>query len=104
MTFAHFLRTFAVEHAIAWRISYFRNMKTKEAFHLLIDQIKDEERLQLYYDLVKRLCNAPDGQLWNSLTDDQRADLLLSYEESSKPENTISHEEVRKMHESWLTR
>jgi len=79
-------------------------MKTKEAFHLLIDQIKDEERLQSYYDLVKRLCNAPDGQLWNSLTDDQRADLLLSYEESSKPENTISHEEVRKMHESWLTR
>jgi hypothetical protein len=77
-------------------------MKIKEEFHHLIDSIEDEETLKAYYQLVQNLNDNQNGELWNKLTDEQKQDLLLSYEESFDPANMVSHEQVKESHKKWL--
>lgn len=78
------------------------NMKTKEAFHKLIDKIENEEILKGYFELILRLNNNQTGRLWNALTSDEKNELILSYEESFNFENLISHEDVKQQHNKWL--
>jgi len=77
-------------------------MRTKEDFHNLIDKIEDEEVLKGYFKLIQRLNNNQTGELWNSLSPEEKDELLLSYDESLDPNNLISHEEVKKKHGKWL--
>jgi hypothetical protein len=77
-------------------------MRTKEDFHKLIEKIEDEEVLKGYFKLIQRLNNNQTGELWDSLSPDEKDELLLSYEESLDPDNLISHEEVKKQHDKWL--
>jgi hypothetical protein len=77
-------------------------MNIKEDFHHLIDTIEDEQLLIGYYQLVKQLSDNQDGRLWNSLSDEQKQELLIVYDESFDPANLISHAEVKKQHEKWL--
>jgi hypothetical protein len=57
-------------------------MRTKEQFHKLIDLIEDEEVLIGYFNLIQKLNQNQTGKLWNSLTDEQQEDLVLSFDES----------------------
>jgi len=77
-------------------------MRTKEEFHSLIDKIEDEELLKSYLQLIQRLNKHQTGKLWDSLSSDEREELLLSYDESFNPSNLVSHEEVKKQHVKWL--
>jgi hypothetical protein len=77
-------------------------MRTKDDFHNLIDKIEDEEVLRGYFKLIQRLNNHQTGDLWNSLSPEEKDELLLSYDESFGPNNLISHEEVKKQHDKWL--
>lgn len=77
-------------------------MKTKEAFHKLIDKIENEEILKGYFELIKRLNSNQTGKLWDALSSEERDELLISYEESFDPKNLLSHEEVKAQHQKWL--
>ncbi len=77
-------------------------MRTKDDFHNLIEKIEDEEVLKGYFKLIQRLNNHQTGELWDSLSPEEKDELLLSYEESLDPTNLISHEEVKKQHDKWL--
>ena len=79
-------------------------MKIKDDFHHLIDEINDEKLLQEYYNLIQRLSDNQSGQLWNMLTNEQKEELLLAYDESFDPANLVSHEDVKMQHEKWLKR
>jgi hypothetical protein len=64
-------------------------MKTSELkknFHLLIDNIENENLLINFYDIIKRRSSAKDGQLWVKLTEEEKEELLLSLEESENPD------------------
>lgn len=77
-------------------------MRIKEDFHKLIDKIEDEEVLKGYFKLIQRLNNNQTGELWNTLSAEEKEELLLSYEESSEPNNLVSHDDVKKQHAKWL--
>ena len=77
-------------------------MNIKEDFHHLIDTIEDEQLLIGYYQLVKQLSDNQNGRLWNSLSEEQKEELLIAYDESFDPANLVPHEEVKKQHEKWL--
>lgn len=77
-------------------------MKIKDDFHHLIDTIEDEQLLKSYYQLLKN--NNAEGHLWNALSEEQKKELLLAYDESFDEANLISHEEVKIQHEKWLKR
>ena len=77
-------------------------MKIKDDFHHLIDSIEDEKLLEACYQLIQKISNEHNGHLWNSLTDDQRTELLIAYEESFDDHNLLSHNHVKAQHEKWL--
>jgi hypothetical protein len=77
-------------------------MRIKEAFHKLIDEIRDEEILKSYFQLILRLNSNQTGQLWNSLSSAEKDELLISYDESLDPKNLVSHEDVKGQHDKWL--
>jgi len=79
-------------------------MSTKEEFHKLIDNIQDEQLLKSYYNLIQKLNKHETGDLWNSLTEKQQQELMLSYDESHDPQNLISQDHVQKQHDKWLKR
>lgn len=74
------------------------SMRTREAFHKLIDKIENEEILKGYFELIQRLNGNQTGKLWDSLNAEEKNELLLSYEESFDPKNLVSHEEVKRQH------
>jgi hypothetical protein len=76
-------------------------MKTREAFHKLIDEIGDEAVLQSYYQLISVLSEKKEGELWNGLSGEEKAELLVSYEESLDEENLIDHNVVMEKHLTW---
>ena len=42
------------------------------------------------------------GNLFNSLSEEQKEELLISHEESFDESNLLSHEQVKLQHEKWL--
>ena len=77
-------------------------LELKKDFHNLIDSIDNESLLSDFYALIKRRLSGKEGKLWKRLTKKEQEELNLAFEESEKPENLISHEEMRKKHKKWL--
>ena len=77
-------------------------MLVKDKFHKFIDEIEDEKALEAYFELVKTLSKNTTGKLWNLLSENQKSELLISFEESFDPKNLVSHEEVKKKYTSWV--
>ncbi len=77
-------------------------LELKKDFHNLIDSIDNENLLSDFYILIKERLSVKDGKLWKGLTKKEQEELDLAFEESKKPENLISHEEMRKKHEKWF--
>jgi len=79
-------------------------MRTRDQFHALIDKIEDEKALTGYFNLIQMLNNNVEGKLWNNLSNDEKQELLLSYEESFDANNLISHESVKQRYNKWLNK
>jgi len=77
-------------------------MKIKDDFHHLIDTIEDEQLLKDYYQLIQNMNNNSDGALWSALSEEQKEELLLSYDETFDEKNLLSHQQVKLQHEKWL--
>ena len=76
------------------------NIKTD--FHQLIDEIENEELLYSFYQLLVQRSQGKNGQLWESLTDEEKNELLLADEESKDPKSWVSDDEIRQKHQQWL--
>ena len=77
-------------------------MKAREEFHKLIDTIEDDEVLKACYQLISVLNERKNGQLWNSLSEDEQREVFASYEESLDRNNLIDHQVVAEEHAKWL--
>ncbi|MGB4776351.1 MAG: hypothetical protein WBP45_14340 [Daejeonella sp.] len=70
--------------------------KTKEQFHKLIDSVNNEGLLESFFNLFNSQIRRTQGQLWESLTKEEQAELLLSYDESFDDKNLMNHDLVKK--------
>jgi len=77
-------------------------MVVKEKLHKIIDEIKDEKKLEGFYRLISSLEKLQIGKLYDSLTDEQKNELNLSYDESFDEKNLLNHEEVKSEYSKWL--
>ena len=68
----------------------------KSSLHKIVDKIDNEELLRTIYDFLKLRENSQEGRIWKSLTEEQKKEVFLSYEESEDDNNLISWEEVKK--------
>jgi hypothetical protein len=74
----------------------------KKNFHLLIDNIENENLLISFYELMKKRSSSKEGEIWNKLTQKEQDELLLSLDESENSDNLINHDEMIKKHKKWL--
>lgn len=59
--------------------------------HKILDKIDNEQLLRAIYDFLSK-----EGQIWKSLTEEQKKEVYLSYEESKGDNNLIDWEEVKR--------
>jgi hypothetical protein len=77
-------------------------MSTKEIFHKLTDEIDDETVLKGYLSIIQQLNEQETGKLFNSLTPEEKQELMISYEESFDAKNLVRNDEVKRHHSKWL--
>ena len=68
----------------------------KSDLRRILDRIEDEQLLRTVYDFLKQGENAQAGQIWKTLTDEQKKEVYASYEDSKNDENLTCWESVRK--------
>lgn len=71
-------------------------MELKSDLHKIVDRIENEQLLRTIYDFLKQGEHAEEGQIWKTLTDEQRKAVFESYEESQHDKNLIDWESVKK--------
>lgn len=67
--------------------------------HKIVDRIQSEQSLQKLYNLLKVWDTNKPGQLWDSLTEEQKQEVLIAYDESEEENNLIPRENIFKQTE-----
>jgi hypothetical protein len=71
-------------------------IELKSDLHKILDRIENEQLLRTIYDFLKQRETAQEGQIWKTLTEEQKKEVYLSYEESQDDKNLIDWETVKK--------
>ena len=71
-------------------------VELKSSLHQLIDSIQNATLLESLHDILSQRKNSKAGALWNSLSDQQRNEVLEAFNESENSENLTPHSEVLK--------
>lgn len=71
-------------------------LELKSNIHKIVDGIQNEQLLQTLYNFLKASQSSKSGKLWNSLTEEQKQEVLLAFEESENEENLIDREQFFK--------
>jgi hypothetical protein len=71
----------------------------KSNIHKIIDRIQNEQLLQTLYDFLKIRESHTPGEIWNTLNEEQKKELLLSYDESEDENNLVDRNKVFKKSE-----
>lgn len=64
-------------------------IELKSKLYKLIDKIQNEDLLGSLYDFLKTRETLTSGDLWNSLTKEQKEKVLMAYSESEDEENLL---------------
>ncbi len=70
-------------------------IELKSNLHNILDKIDNEQLLRAVYDFLKQRVNSAEGQIWKTLTDKQKREVYLSYEEPEDDSNLINWEDPR---------
>lgn len=68
-------------------------VELKSEIHKIINRIENDELLQSLLDFLKVKEKSTPGSLWNSLSEEQKNEVLLSFEESEDENNLISRDQ-----------
>lgn len=73
----------------------------RKNLHKLVDSIADEALLARCLELLQN-ANRKQGAFWNSLSDEERSEIIRAYEESKDPNMLTVNEEVKSKYGKWL--
>ncbi|MEX2231185.1 MAG: hypothetical protein WD824_03425 [Cyclobacteriaceae bacterium] len=68
----------------------------KSDLHKMVDRIEDERLLRAIYSFLNAREHSEEGKMWNSLTEQQKAEVLQAYDESEDDSNLTSDDDVWK--------
>ncbi|MFZ6010539.1 MAG: hypothetical protein ACOYXT_09340 [Bacteroidota bacterium] len=70
-------------------------IELKDSLHKILDKIENEQLLRTIYDFLRENEKTKEGQIWSGLTDQQRKEVYLSYDESNDDKNLLPWEAVK---------
>lgn len=62
----------------------------------MVDRIEDERLLGAIFSFLNAREHSQEGQVWQSLTEKQKSEVLLAYDESEEDSNLISDDDAWK--------
>jgi hypothetical protein len=71
-------------------------IELKSNIHKILDKIENEQLLRTIYDFLKQGQTAAEGQIWKTLTEEQKKEVYLSYEESQDDKNLTHWDDIKK--------
>jgi hypothetical protein len=71
-------------------------VELKSNLHQIVDRINDDRLLRAIFSFLKERENSADSRIWDSLTDAQKKEVLLAYDESENEANLIEDKDVWK--------
>ena len=71
-------------------------VELKSNLHQIVDRINDDRLLRAIFSFLKERENSTDSRIWDSLTDAQKKEVLLAYDESENEANLIEDKDVWK--------
>ncbi len=71
-------------------------IELKSDLHKILDKIENEQLLRTIYDFLKQGENSEEGQIWKTLTEQQKKEVYSSYEESEVDTKLIDWESIKK--------
>lgn len=74
----------------------------KADLHKLIDSTSDEKLLEEIFLILSSRNNYREGELWHSLSEAQKQEVLASESEIEDESAWISHEEMKAKNKKWL--
>ena len=77
-------------------------VQLKSGIHSFIEQIDNLELLEEYYKQLKKIVKSGKSGIWNSLTEEQKNEILLAYEESELEENLVDENVVMEKYNKWI--
>ena len=70
-------------------------IEMKSDLHKILDRIENEQLLRTIYDFLKQGEIAQEGQIWKTLTEEQKKEVYLSYEESQDDKILIEWDTIK---------
>ena len=71
-------------------------IELKSDLHKILDRIENEQLLRTIYDFLTQRENAQEGQIWKTLTEEQKKEVYLSYDESQDDKKLTNWETIKK--------
>jgi hypothetical protein len=71
-------------------------IELKSDLHKILDKIDNEQLLRTVYDFLKQSQTTAEGEIWNTLTEEQKKEVYLSYEESQDDKKLIDWDSLKK--------
>lgn len=71
-------------------------VKLESDLHKLVDDIQNVQLLQAVHDFLKSGNRSKNGKIWEQLTEEQRNQVLLAFEESEEDYNLIEQKDAFK--------
>ena len=71
-------------------------IELKTNLHKIVDRNEDERILRAIYNFLEVRQNSVEGQMWKSLTEEQKKEVLLAYEESENDANLVEDKDIWK--------
>lgn len=69
-------------------------LEIKSNLHKIVDRIDNEQLLNAVYNFLKAREQSKEGAIWNSLSNDQKKEVLDAFEESEDDSNLIEDKDV----------
>lgn len=77
-------------------------IELKANLHSLIDQLDNNSLLVEYYNELKKIIGSSHEKMWDKLTDEQKKEVLISFEESEDEANLVDNEIVMNKYKKWF--
>ena len=71
-------------------------IELKTNLHKIVDRNEDERILRAIYNFLEVRQNSVEGQMWKSLTEEQKTEVLKAYEESGDDSNLVEDKDIWK--------
>ncbi len=76
-------------------------IELKSELHRLIDELDNRNLLDDCYEEIKKAVAVSKNKIWDTLTEEQKQEVMLSYQESEDEGNLVDHETVMKKYDQW---